>query len=55
MGEKANAAKGIDEPMKMQEVAYHTWPECYPVGDRRDIVRQIPAFNVYSSTRLYLE
>ena len=38
MGEKANAAKGIDEPMKMQEVAYHTWPECYPVGDRRDIV-----------------
>ena len=25
----------------MHEVAHHTWPECYPAGTRRDIVRHI--------------
>lgn len=26
--------------MRIQEVAHRTWPECYSVGYRRDIVRQ---------------
>ena len=33
--------RGIIEPMIMHEMAHHTWPECYPVGDRQDIVRHI--------------
>ena len=40
-----NGRKGqhekIDEPTRMQEMAHHTWLECYPVGDHRDIVRQL--------------
>lgn len=39
-GRKGHTEDGAYEPMRMQEVAHHTWPECYSVGYRRDIVRQ---------------
>ena len=35
---RSTQKKGVSEPMRMHKMAHHTWPECYPVGDRRDIV-----------------
>ena len=41
MGEKdQHREMGLGKPMRIHEVAHRTWPECYSVGYRRDIVRQ---------------